>query len=69
MIELADFGHSVLLNEKPELDGIEGMKDLAICMGVYESSAIGTPVKLKDIETGSIEVYQKEINEALAICK
>lgn len=43
------------------------MKDLAICMGVYESSAIGTPVKLIDIENVTIEVYQKEINEALGI--
>jgi hypothetical protein len=67
VIELADFGRAVLSNGKPELDGIEGMKDLAICMGVCESSAIGAPVRLIDIENRTIEVYQKEINEALGI--
>ncbi len=67
VIELSDFGRAVVSNGEPELDGIEGMKDLAICMGVYESSATNAPVKLKDIEDRKIEVYQKEINEALGI--
>ena len=67
VIELADFGLAVISNGKPELDGVEGMKDLAICMGVYESSATSAPVRLIDIENGTIEVYQKEINEALGI--
>jgi len=67
VIELTDFARAVILKGNPEVDDIEGMKDLAICMAVYESSATGAPVKLKDIENGVIKFYQKEINDALAI--
>jgi len=54
-------------NRKPELDGLQGLKDVAVPMAVYESAWLGEPVKIKDIENCKIENYQKEINKALNI--
>ena len=67
VIELADFAQAVLKKRKPEIDGMEGMKDVAVCMAVYESSALNQLVKLSEIESRKIENYQREINEALGI--
>jgi len=66
-IELYDFYDSVINNRRPEVDGWEAYKDIAIPLGLYESAALGKPVKIKDIEDLKIEEYQKEINENICI--
>jgi len=66
-IELYDFHFAITEGEKPEVDGIEGYKDMAIPLGFYESSVLRRPVKIKDIEELRVEEYQKEINEKLGI--
>ena len=58
-IELKDFADAVLTGSKLEVDGIEGFKDQAICMAVYESAALNRPVAISDIENCKIEEYQK----------
>ncbi|MEM2914813.1 MAG: Gfo/Idh/MocA family oxidoreductase [Candidatus Bathyarchaeia archaeon] len=65
--ELYDFYESVINKRKPEVDGLEAYKDMAIPIGFYESATIGKPVKIVDIEGLRIEEYQKEINEKLGI--
>jgi len=60
-----DFILSILNNEKPEVDGTEAYKDMAIPLAGYESSVLGKPVRVKDIEALRIEGYQGEINENL----
>lgn len=65
--ELHEFIETVLGRGELEIDGIEGMKDVAICFAAYESGATGQAVKMSDIESCKIEVYQGEINEALDI--
>jgi predicted dehydrogenase len=66
-IELYDFYDSIVNKRKPEVDGIEAYKDMAIPLGFYESAKLNSPVKVKDIEELRIEEYQKEINEKLSI--
>lgn len=66
-VELDDFADAILKGTKVEVDGIDGMRSEAICMGVFESSWLGAPVKIKDIEDCKIEGYQKEINEDLGL--
>ena len=66
-IELKDFADAVLTGSKPEVDGIEGLKDQAICMAVFESSWLNQPVSINDIENCEIEGYQKDINDSLGL--
>ena len=66
-IELKDFADAILYGNRPEVDGIGGFRDQAICMAVFESSCLNQPVAISDIENCSIEGYQKEINDALGV--
>lgn len=65
--ELAEFYDAIRGKGKIEITGEEGLKDQAICMAVYESSAINAPVKVKDVEECKIEVYQAELNESVGL--
>jgi predicted dehydrogenase len=51
----------------PETDGEVGLKALAIAYSLIESSCLKAPVKVKDVESGKIEIWQKEINESLGL--
>jgi len=66
-IELYDFYVAIAEGRKPEVDGWEGYRDMAIPLGFYESSVLNKPVKVKDVEELRVEEYQREINEALNI--
>ena len=66
-IELYDFYDSVVNRRRPEVDGIEAYKDMAIPLGFYESAKLNKPVKVKDVEELRVEEYQKEINERLSL--
>jgi len=66
-IELYDYYDSIMNRRRPEVDGIEAYKDMAIPLGFYESAKLNTPVKVKDVEELRVEEYQKEINEKLSI--
>jgi len=66
-IELYDFYSAITEGKKPEVDGIDGYRDMAIPLGFYESSVSHKPIKVKDVEELRVEEYQKEINEKLGI--
>lgn len=66
-IELYDFYDSIMNRRRPEVDGIEAYKDMAIPLGFYESAKLNNPVKVKGVEELRVEEYQKEINEKLSI--
>jgi len=65
--ELYDFYDSMVNRGKPEVDGWEAYKDMAIPIGFYESAVLGQPVKIEDIEGLKVEEYQGEINEKLGL--
>ncbi|MCX8171114.1 MAG: hypothetical protein N3E47_03970, partial [Candidatus Bathyarchaeota archaeon] len=66
-IELYDFYDSVINRRRPEVDGVEAYKDMAIPLSFYESAKLNKPVRVKDVEDLHVEEYQKEINEKLSI--
>lgn len=66
-IELKDFADAILYGNRPEVDGIEGFKDQAICMAAFESSCLNQPVAIRDVEDCRVENYQKEINDNLGV--
>ena len=66
-VELKDFADAVRIGIVPEVDVMEGLKDQAICMALFESAWFNRPVTLAEIERCELEGYQREINEALGI--
>jgi len=65
--EIYDFYYACTHGVKPEVDGWEAYRDMAVIFAIYESSVLGEPVKIEDIEKLKIEEYQSEINEKLGI--
>ena len=65
--ELYDFYDSVVNRRKPEVDGWEAYRDMAIPLGFYESRVLGRNVSIRDVEQLRVEEYQREINEKLKI--
>jgi predicted dehydrogenase len=65
--ELYDFYDSIVNKRKPEVDGWEAYKDMAIPIGFYESAVLDQPVRIEDIEGLRVEEYQGEINERLGL--
>ncbi len=65
--ELKEFGDVIKNGGKHETDGMEGLKAMAICMGVLESAWFNQPVDLRRIEDCFIEGYQRDLNEDLEL--
>jgi len=62
--ELWEFVRAIRGKAELETDGVEGLKALAICMAVYESSARNQPVEVAKVERCEIETYQADLNDA-----
>lgn len=65
--ELHEFIEACFHRVHVEIDGVEGMKDEAISMALYESAALDAPVEIKKVETCEIEEYQRVLNESLGL--
>jgi predicted dehydrogenase len=65
--ELKEFVDAVRGISRVETDGVEGYKDEAISIALYESAWIDRPVRIEDIEELKVEGYQAEINRRLGI--
>jgi predicted dehydrogenase len=65
--ELEEFFRAVRGGPPVEVNGLEGYKAQAVCEGVYESNALGAPVRVADIESLKIENYQRDLNESLGL--
>jgi len=64
-IELYEFTQAVLRGAPLEIDGLEGYKDEAISVALFESSALRRPVTMKEVEALQVETYQNRINADL----
>jgi len=61
--ELNDFVDAITNKGRPETDGYDGLKSIAICYAIIESAFINRPVKVKEVESGEVDAYQREIDE------
>lgn len=66
-IECYDFLQAVRTRAKPEVDGWEGLKAKAIGEAMYESSASGAAVLVKDVIDGAVDAYQRPIDEGIGL--
>jgi predicted dehydrogenase len=65
--ELCEFFRAVRGQGSVETDALLGYQAEAISMALYESSATGRPVTLREVEALEVEVYQGEINRDLGL--
>jgi predicted dehydrogenase len=49
--------------QRPEVDGWEGLRSLAVCHAIYESASSGQAVPVEDVAAGTIDAYQRPIDE------
>jgi len=58
---------AVLNGDPIEVDGVEGLKDVAAIYAICESARAGKPVQMDAVERGEVYAYQAEIDAALGI--
>ena len=66
-LEIKELGDALLNDAAFEVDGVVGLKAEAIPMGIYESSLLGQPGSIDQIENCESENYQKEINDSVGL--
>lgn len=63
-IEQADFADAILENRPPEVDGLGGLRALAVAYGFIEAEQLGRPLNVEALLTGADSPYQDEIMAA-----
>ena len=66
-MEQFELAEGILNGRKIEVDGEEGMKDVAALYAILESARAGRSVRMSEIESCEVYDYQAEIDEALGI--
>ena len=66
-IELYDFADAVIHDRKPEVNGADGLKAVALSYAICESAHLDEPVKVEDVEYGKTSDYQREIDGKLSL--
>ncbi len=61
-LELLDFIRAVDAGTDTEVSATEGLADLASAYAILESSAAGAPVRVGDVASGAVSLYQEEID-------
>jgi predicted dehydrogenase len=66
-IEINDFVQAILTGRKPEVNGEQGLRNMAVNYALVESATLNQPVMISDVENGKVEIFQKEINIHLGL--
>ena len=61
-IEVWDFVHAIATGDKPEMDGMDGLRAKALCEACYESAVARRPVRYADVLASRIDAYQAPID-------
>lgn len=61
--ECWDFVEAIAEGRPPEIDAAAALKAKSLCFALYESATLGAPIKVADVEDGTVDVYQQPINE------
>jgi hypothetical protein len=66
-LEYFELAEAILQGRTLEIDGIEGLKDVAAVYAIFESSLAGRAVSMDEIESGELYAYQEQIDAALEL--
>jgi predicted dehydrogenase len=61
-VEIDDFADAVLSGRQPEVDGMGGLRPLAVVLAVLESGVAGREVSVDEVLSGSVHAYQDSID-------
>ncbi len=61
-LELWDFIDALSTGRPVEIDVEEGLRSKAVSEAVYESGKCGQVVKVKDVLSGKVNAYQKDVD-------
>jgi len=64
-VEIDDFIDAVLNKRAPEVDGMGGLRALAVVYAILESGVAGREVSVDEVINGKIHAYQDEIDQSL----
>ena len=64
-VEIDDFIDAVLNKRAPEVDGMGGLRALAVVYAILESGVAGREVSVDEVLSGKIHAYQDEIDQSL----
>ncbi len=65
-LEMHELAQAVEKGGSVEVGPEEGMKALAVAYGILESGTSGAPVLLKDVMSGAVSEYQRELDESIS---
>lgn len=66
-LEQHELAAAILDGRRLEVDGTEGLKDVAAIYALFESARAGRAVTMAEIESATLYNYQQEIDDALGI--
>ncbi|MCZ6680643.1 MAG: Gfo/Idh/MocA family oxidoreductase [Candidatus Poribacteria bacterium] len=66
-LEYHELAEAILTGRTLEVDGSEGLKDVAAVYAIFESARAGRAVKMREVETCQVYEYQSEIDHALGL--
>lgn len=66
-LEYYELAEAILNGRQLEVDGTEGLKDVAAIYAICESARAGRAVKMSEVETCQVYDYQAEIDEILGL--
>ena len=66
-VELADFVDAVLDSRAPEVDGLGGLRALAVVHAAFESGVEGRAVSVDEVLRGDLHSYQDDIDAQFAL--
>jgi predicted dehydrogenase len=63
-VSIWDFMDSVQGSRRPEVDGEEGLKDVALSCAFLESGLANRPVSVREVELSKVDAFQRSIDQA-----
>jgi predicted dehydrogenase len=66
-IEFHDLAQAISEDRKPEVDGRDGRRNMAMVYSVIESSLAMRPVAVRDVELGIVREYQMPIDQSFGL--
>ncbi len=62
-LEYAELARCIRTGTRPEVDGNAGRAAVALINALFESQVAGRPVSIAEVESGTVDAYQLEIDE------
>lgn len=66
-LEYHEFAECIRTGAKPEVDGAVAKRAVAMVYALFESQIAGRPVTIEEIEAGSLDAYQREIDAHIGL--